>query len=428
MLATNSFPARLFFGLFALGAAAHGQAEPATRATESLRVSVVSAADLSEPFRSALATALARTIGRDATVTSALKNTDGKLALASLRSADAAVFVRGPGALVEGEVAELRRFIDSGRGMVVLGAEQALWAAAPKFLPEYLGAEPGGVFAKGAAMRVINLYPHFIYTGVATFETKEPMPLWKITDNDVQVIMEGTVGEDTAPLAWVRRRDTGRVCHIVPAGADFFRDAHYLQIVANAVLWTSGRLIPGAQPIVQRTFMPDSYPGSFAITFPNGPGVCFDPVRGGINFIWDGDFVDLRPRWLTKQGAPPRIFGAVFYRETVWQPQRLGAPSRDANFQFLGYALKAGAPEFRYQIAGRDVFETLEANAAGTELTRRFRVGAGAEPLWIKLEPQPDAEIALTGLVREGNNAKFVSSAAGEFAIAIRRKSTGARP
>jgi hypothetical protein len=345
-----------------------------------------------------------------------------------LRSADAAVFVRGPGSLAGSDAAELRRFIASGKGVVVLGAEREWWDAAPDFLPEHLGAEPGGRFAGGAPMRVINLYPHPIYTDVATFETAQPMPFWKTLADDIQLIMEGTVGEDTAPLAWVRRRETGRICHIVPAGNALFADASYLQIVANAVLWSCGRPIPHARPIVQRTFMPDSYPGSFAITFPNGPGVCFDPVRGGINFIWEGDFIDLRPRWLTKQGAPPRFFGPVFYRETAWQPQRLGAPTRDANFQFRGYALKPGGPEFRYQIGGRDVFETLAANAEGTGLTRRFRVGAGTGPLWIKLEAQADAEIALTGLVREGDHATFASPAAGEFAIEIRRKTGGARP
>lgn len=425
--ATNGCAARLAFGLLALGAAAPIQAMPSKTQIAPLRVSVV-AVGTAEPFRAALSRALDRTAGNRVTVTSASATTAGRRSLASLRFADTAVFVRGPGPLGDSDAAELRRFITSGKGVVVIAAERGLWDAAPNFLPEYLGAEPTGVFAKGAPMRVINLFPHPIYTDVATLETSQPMPLWKTMADDVQLIMEGTVGEDTAPLAWVRRRETGRLCHIVPAGPALLSDAAYLQIVANAVLWSSARPVLRAQPIVQRTFMPESYPGSFAITFPNGPGVCFDPVRGGINFIWDGDFVDLRPRWLTKHGAPPRIFGPIFYRETVWQPQRLGAPTRDASFQFRGYALKPEGPEFRYQIDGRDVFETLAAHPEGTGLARRFRVGAGDGPLWIKLEPQADAEITLTGLVREGDHAKFASSAAGEFTIEIRRKSRGERP
>jgi len=419
--------ARLITGLLALLAANLVQAKPSGAEIEPLRVSLVSTEGRTESFRAALAKTLERTLGTGVTVTSAAKNADGTLSLASLRSAHAAVFVRGPGPLGDGDTAELRSFLKAGKGSVILAAARDKWDAVPGFFPEYLGAEPGGRFADGAPMSVINLFPHSIYTDVTRFETRQPMLLWHKLAADAQLIMEGTVGEDTTPLAWVRRRKTGRICHVVPAESALFSDASYLQIVANAVLWSDGRAIPHAQPIVQRTFMPESYPGSFAITFPNGPGVCFDPVRGGINFVWDGDFVDLRPRWLTKQGEPPRIFGKVFYREKAWQPLREGAPTRDSEFRFRGYALKAGGPEFHYQIDGRDIFEAISANAQGTGITRRFRVGAGAGPLWISLEPQTDAEIALTGLVRDGDHATFASASAGEFTIEIRRKS-GAAP
>jgi hypothetical protein len=424
---SRTLGARLVAGLLALLFTSLVHAKPSRGETEMLRVSLVSSEDQPEAFRIALAKTLERTLGTGVSVTSAEKNADGRLSLAALGSAHAAVFVHGPGPLAEGDAAELRRFLDAGKGSVVLAAAQERWDVVPGFLPEFLGAEPGGRFADGAPMSVINLFPHSIYTDVIRFETKQPMRLWQKLADDAQLIMEGTVGEDTTPLAWVRRRATGRICHVVPAESALFSDASYLQIVANAVLWSSGRANPHAQAIVQRTFMPESHPGSFAITFPNGPGVCFDPVRGGINFIWDGDFVDLRPRWLTKQGQPARIVGEIFYREKVWQPLRLEAPAHESEFRFRGYVLKAGGPEFHYQIDGRDIFETISANADGTGITRRFRVGAGAGPLWIRLEPQTDAEIALTGLVRDGEHATFASAAAGEFTIEIRRKS-GATP
>ena len=166
--------------------------------------------------------------------------------------------------------------------------------------------------------------------------------------------------------------------------------------------------------------MPDSYPGAFAITFPNGPGVCFDPVRGGINYIWDGEFVDLRPRWRTKQGEPARPIGEVFYRESEWQPMRGGTPDGPADFEFRGYALHDGYPEFHYSVGGRDVRERLTTLADGT-LVRKFHVGAGAAPLWIRFEPQPDAAVSVRGLERDGATGCFSSRAGGEFAIEIRR-------
>jgi hypothetical protein len=55
---------------------------------------------------------------------------------------------------------------------------------------------------------------------------------------------------------------------------------------------TVGPAAPGA--IIQRTIMPDAGPSSFAVSFPEGVSLCFDPVRLGINYAWLGT-VDLDP-------------------------------------------------------------------------------------------------------------------------------------
>jgi hypothetical protein len=284
-----------------------------------------------------------------------------------------------------------------------------------------MGATPSGSFAGGAPLTVINLFPHLILTEVTRLETRSPVARFEKLADDAQMIIEGTVGELTTPLAWVLRRGTSRLCHVVLGGAELFANPAYKRLLANAVHWTAGRPISGARPVVQRTFMPESYPGAFAITLPNGPAVCLDPVRGGISYIWDGDFVDLRPRWLTKQGEPARIFGDVFYREKTFQPWRAGAPDGEPRFRFRGYTLHAEYPEFHYEIGGREVHEILIPTPGGG-LMRRFRIGAGASPLWLHLEAQPWAEISLRGIERDGNVACFAATSAGEFTMEIRRK------
>ncbi|MSU49363.1 MAG: hypothetical protein EXS37_09805 [Opitutus sp.] len=398
-------------------------AEPAP-----LRVCLVAAEGRPVGGLDELKAALEKARGFEGIVVTVARDTSGGRSLDALRSAEAAVFHRGPGALGADDTAILREFLGSGKGLVVLGAADDAWQAAPGFMADVLGATAGPEFAHGAPMSVINLLPHPIYTGVVRFETSHAMPAFTKLADDIQLIMEGTVGEDTTPLAWVRCRPPGRVFHLVPAAPDLLNDSSYQRIVANAVLWTCGRPIPGAQPIVQRTFMPDSYPGAIAIAFPNGPGVCLDPVRGGINYIWDGDFVDLRPRWLTKQGAPARIFGETFYREKLWQPLRLGAPGSEPNFHFRGYTLKADGPEFHYEIDGRDVFETIRALEDGKGIARHFRVSPGKQALWVNLEAQPGADVVARGVERDGNTCCFPSHAAGEFTIEIRRKTGGAIP
>ena len=354
-------------------------------------------------------------------ITASILRASPTSALAGLKDSDVAVFLRGPGAkLSDADRSLLRDTLATIPGLVLIGARAESWPA-DIGLNELLGATPAGPFAGGATLAVIDLYPHPILTGVTRLETRFPVARYDKLAPDAQMFIEGTVGEATTPLAWVRRRTAGRLCHVALAGSTLLADAQYQRLLGNAVRWSAGRPVPGAQPIVQRTFMPDSYPGAFAITLPNGPGVCLDPVRGGINFIWDGDFVDLRPRWLTKVGEPARVFGDVFYRETQWQPLRGGAPDAAPDFHLRGYTLRDGQVEFHYEIAGREVHERLSAGADGG-LVRTFRVGPGRAALWLQLEPQPTAEVTVRGLSRDGDLASFTSTAAGEFAVEVRRK------
>jgi hypothetical protein len=345
--------------------------------------------------------------------------------IGQIGTAEVAVFFRGPGVTGVAETKAIEMFLHSRSGVVVIGATAEAWRAVPDFVPQMLGAVPGQAFAGGAGMSVINLFPHPILAGVTRFETAVPMAAYMKLADDAQMIMEGTVGEATTPLGWVRRGAAGRLCHLVPAEPAVLADAAYRRIIVNAVRWAAGRPIPEAKPAVQRTFMPEAHPGSIALTFPNGPGVCLDPVRGGINYLWDGDFVDLRPRWITKQGAPARIFGEVFYTEKAPQPLRVGSPAAESKFRFRGYVLKDGVPEFHYDVDGRDVFETITAQADGQGVVRTFRVGPGARPVWMSFEPQAGAEVTTRGLERDGAAGSFAAPAGGEFVIEIRRKTGG---
>lgn len=394
---------------------------PRREAGTALRVAVVSDASASAGELRGLSTALATIFGFEPTPLLMATESNSGASLAPLRDADAAIFFGGPGAaLSPGDLAVLRAFLDSGPALVLLAARQEAWPEQVR-LTDLIGATPGGPFAAGAPLTAINLFPHPIITGLARLETSHAVSRYEKLAEDAQMIIEGTVGEATTPLAWVRRRATGRLCHIALADAGLLADAVFQRLVANAILWTSVLPIPNARPAVQRTFMPEAHPGAFAITLPDGPGICLDPVRGGINYIWDGDFVDLRPRWITKQGEPARIFGDVFYREKNWQPWRGGSPDRAPDFHFHGYTLNDGYPEFHYMIGDREVHERL-TSLPGGGLRRRFRVGAGSLPLWLQLEPQPAAEIALHGLESDGSLACYSANSAGEFTIEIRRK------
>jgi type 1 glutamine amidotransferase len=393
--------------------ASMGGSAASTWAAQPLRLAIVAPDRSPTDGMDTLSAALTQTFGFE--ISSALR---------SLSTADAVIVHRGPGALSATDTAEWRTFLRSGKPLVLIAATPDAWPTEPAFATDVLGAKPGKLFAEGAPLTVINLFPHPILSGIRRFETKQTFPLYSQLGDDAQMIMEGTAGEATAPLAWVRRRAEGRMAHFVLSHPSLFSDPAYQQMIGQAVLWAVQRPIPGAETAVQRTFMPESYPGAFAITLPNGPSLCFDPVRGGVNYIWDGDFIDLRPRWITKQGEPARFFGEIFYHEKEWQPFRAAAPNAASELRFRGYTLRAGIPEFHYEIGERDVFETFSAGSTPGSLLRTFRVGPGKAPLWLNIEPQTKSEVIVRGLERDGPLASFSSPAGGEFTIEIRRKAS----
>jgi hypothetical protein len=339
--------------------------------------------------------------------------------LSVLNGSDVALLFGGTGELAPADAMILRQFVEADKGLVVIRAAMGQW---PSFLTEVPGAKRQGSFAAGAPMRVINLFPHAIFTGVSHLETAEEMPLYSDLAGDALLVIEGTVGESTAPLGWLRRWKNTRIAHIVPAGPGLFQDESYVRLITNCVLWSARRPIEGARAIVQRTYLPDAFPGALAVTMPGGPTFCFDPVRGGISYINDGDFVDLRPRWLTKRGEPARISGELFYRDGGRGLFWLAADGSDAPFKFLGYSVAGKYPELFYRVGDREIREEVVPLSSGMGLTRIFHVGPGKQALWYKAESQSAAEVAVKGLEQDGARMGYTSPKAGEFTMEIRQK------
>jgi acetyl esterase len=169
---------------------------------------------------------------------------------------------------------------------------------------------------------------------------------------------------------------------------------------------------------VHRTMMPDSGPSSFAVGFAPGLGLSYDPGRGGVNYIWRGDFADLGPTWQGKINRPAEIKGEIAYRESVRFPLRIDAPDREPRLEFRGYSLLDDGVEFRYLVDGVLVREELQASSDGSVLTRTFRLG-GPISRWYWLEPQPTIEIASRDVTWNGQRT-FVSGERREFSILVR--------
>jgi hypothetical protein len=356
---------------------------------------------------------------------------DGSVVADALGGSDAAVVWVRDQKLDSGGQAALRGFVASGGGLVFIGLGPKTWSDWPEFGPDLGGARFGGLFFQGAPIRIINLFPHPIFTGVDHFDTAQPMNRVDV-DPRAQVIMEGTVGEETVPMGWVQQRGRGRVVALACGAPGLLGDAEFRKIVANSVRWAARRPVPGAQTLVQRTIMADALPGALAICFPGGPSLCYDTVRGGINYIWDGDFIDLRPWWTARHGEPLRAFaarfsGPIIYRDKDLSPGvHVGTRGDQSIYHFRGYRLKGdGYPELHYTVGGREVTEELGAVGDGVGVVRTFHVSAGAAPLWLKVNGESNAVITVKGAERDGDLVHFDPASEGEFSVTIREGAAG---
>jgi hypothetical protein len=125
---------------------------------------------------------------------------------------------------------------------------------------------------------------------------------------------------------------------------------------------------------LNRTWMPNAYPSSFAVGFPGGLNCCFDPMRGKVIYAWRGDYVDLQP---TVNGKIPRdaaIRGAIFYESAPTAGWRSGPGMKESEIHYKGHRVKDGIPEFSYEVDGVPVHEAIAPAPDGNGLIRRFRV------------------------------------------------------
>jgi hypothetical protein len=143
-------------------------------------------------------------------------------------------------------------------------------------------------------------------------------------------------------------------------------------------------LAPG-EVLVERTFLPDAKPSSFAFGLPGGVNFCYDPIRGGVNYAWTGGFLDLtnlRPA-MGKLIKAAQLLGPVVYRETGPAPLRRGDPKKTPVVEFKGYTLGNGFVEIRYLIDDTPIREKISALPDHSGLTRTFSFDrSGADAKW----------------------------------------------
>jgi type 1 glutamine amidotransferase len=169
-----------------------------------------------------------------------------------LLEADAAVFFVRRKKLDAHNLEVIRRFFESGKGIIALRSTSHAWDDWPDFDAEILGASYGrnGTGNFGNAERLL-FQPHPIWEGVTNptrigVALTTRRDLYRYTDiaPDLTVILEGETKHGRMPVAWTRVRGATRIFHVALGYADEMESPAYRQMIRNAVYWVTNMKPP----------------------------------------------------------------------------------------------------------------------------------------------------------------------------------------
>jgi hypothetical protein len=128
-------------------------------------------------------------------------------------------------------------------------------------------------------------------------------------------------------------------------------------------------LVPGARPVVLRTFLEEAGTHAILVGFPAGVHLAYDGRAARPVLAWKGRFFDAYGTWFSRF-AP---FGKPLGDAVVRWSAAPGAPAR----RFDGYRLDAGGtPTFLLSIDGVAVEDRFEATPQGLRRTVRWNAEA----------------------------------------------------
>jgi hypothetical protein len=146
---------------------------------------------------------------------------------------------------------------------------------------------------------------------------------------------------------------------------------------------------------VFRTFMPGAGPSAFGVVLRPALALCYDPLRGGVNQVWEGT-LDLKPTLQAKINQPAQVQGRVFYQETTVQPLRVDDAGKVPERRFKGYRYGRSSVTFEYTLDGVPIHETLSATEDGRGLQRVFNLPPEVT-LYLIADAQVNAEVTFEG-------------------------------
>jgi hypothetical protein len=169
-----------------------------------------------------------------------------------LLEADAAVFFVQAKRLDAHNLSVIRRFFETGKGVVALGSTSHGWENWPEFDTEVLGAKypRDGSVNFGKAERLI-FKTHPIWDGVVnptkvgvSLTTRRNICRFEQIAPDASVILEAETSNGTMPVAWTRMQNGKRIFHVALGYPEEAESPGYRQMIRNSLFWVTSRKPP----------------------------------------------------------------------------------------------------------------------------------------------------------------------------------------
>ena len=159
----------------------------------------------------------------------------------------------------------------------------------------------------------------------------------------------------------------------------------------------------GDRPEVLRTFMPEAGNRAMAIGYPGGTSLAFDGNACRLTFGWSGNFLDMRPVWADRGGAPAKPMGPRFWTAPPGNPWAISGSNVPPNFvdRAKDPAYGATVPDLKMFKGKREVyFDGYDLDAKGIP-TFHYRVGTETDAMAeITEKPDPIKDSLAPGIIR----------------------------
>ncbi len=143
---------------------------------------------------------------------------------------------------IEGESLELvRKFVASKKPIVGVRTASHGFQKWLEMDAEVLGGNYKGHFGAGVAdLKPVEKYKdHPILNGIKPFKTNGSLYKNPGVAADVTVLLQGTMGKESEPVAWTREKDGRRMFYTSLGHQDDFKDEMFVRLLTNGLAWAT---------------------------------------------------------------------------------------------------------------------------------------------------------------------------------------------